>query len=217
MRVSLDQVKEAVEAARDLTDDELRQAAKSGRSRSYFIMDRQRALPMKAVVRLAYIHANIKWDGPQSRVVANALHGSFDILHSVAEVEQERLDRQRESIERWKRDGKFRAALLDLFDSTCAISGCKVLDAIDASHIIGVADDGDDAVSNGWIIRADLHRLFDVWLMSIDPTDGRVHISSDCMDSYEEFDGRTVALPKGAASLSDFAVHWAEFQKRNAA
>lgn len=217
MRVSLDQVKEAVDEARGLTDDQLRVEAKSGRSRSYFIMDRQRPLPMKAIVRLAYIRANIKWDGPQSLAVANALRGTFDILHSVAEVEQERLDRQRENVERWKRDGKFRAALLDLFGSTCAISGCKVLDAIDASHILGVADEGDDDVTNGWIIRTDLHRLFDVWLMSIDPTTGRVHMSPDCMDSYAEFNGRTVTLPKGAASLSDFAPHWAEFQKRTPA
>lgn len=217
MRVSLDQVQEAVEIARGLTDDELRVEAKSGRSRSYFIMDRQRPLPMKAIVRLAYIRAKIKWDGPQSRAVADELRGSFTILHSVVAVEQERLDRQRESVERWRRDGKFRTALLDLFDSTCAISGCKVLDAIDASHILGVADEGDDDVTNGWIIRTDLHRLFDVWLMSVDPATGRVHISPDCMDSYAEFDGRTVTLPEGAASLPAFEIHWKEFQKRNAA
>lgn len=216
MRVSLNQVKEAVDEARGLTDDELRQTAKSGRSRSYFIMDRQRPLPMKAIVRLAYIRANIKWDGPQSRAVADELRGRFNILHSVVEVEQERLDRQRESVERWKRDGKFRTALLDLFDSTCAISGCKVLDAIDASHIRAVADEGEDHVTNGWVIRTDLHRLFDVSLLSINPNDGRVHISPDCMDSYKDYHGLTIALPKGAASLTDFTAHWTEFQKLNA-
>ena len=66
MRVSLDQVKEAVDEARGLTDDQLRVKAKSGRSRSYFIMDRQRPLPMKAIVRLAYIRAEVvpvSWTG----------------------------------------------------------------------------------------------------------------------------------------------------------
>lgn len=216
MLVTHAQVQEAIEVARGLTDDELRMEAKSGRSRSYFIMDRSRALPMKAIVRLAYIRAKKKWDGPQSSVVADELRGTFTIRHSVVEVEQERLDRQRVSVERWKRDGKFRTALLNLFDSTCVISGCKVLDAIDASHICSVADKGEDHVTNGWIIRTDLHRLFDEALLSIDPSDGRVHISPDCMDSYEDYHGKTIALPKGAASLSDFATHWSEFQKRNA-
>lgn len=214
MQVKHGQIAEALAAAGTMTDEELRREAQAGRSRSYYIRLGGRTFPMKAIIRLAYRRAAIEWDGPQSKAAAAMLRDRFDIIHSLAEVEEDRLERQRESVLRWARpgQGRFRAALLELYDSKCVISGCDVLEAIDASHIIGVAVAGGEKLENGWIIRADLHRLFDEWLMSVDPVKGTVHFAKDCLDSYPELEGRTISLPKGGVTLDGFRRHWNEFQ-----
>lgn len=43
----------------------------------------------------------------------------------------------------------------------CAITGERILAALDAAHVQDVADGGPDIAENGILLRADLHRLFD--------------------------------------------------------
>ena len=115
------------------------------------------------------------------------------------------------SIERWMRDGKFRVAVLEIFGARCPITGCEVLEAIDAAHIRGVADDGDDDPKNGLVLRTDLHRLFDAHLMSVNPADGTVCIDPDCDASYGDYHGKVIKLPRRGPSLSQFENHYRTF------
>lgn len=61
----------------------------------------------------------------------------------------------------------FRQALLVAYDYRCAISGCDIRDALQAAHIDPVAAGGRHSLSNGLILRADLHNLFDRGLITI--------------------------------------------------
>lgn len=78
-----------------MSSEELRNAARSGNSRSYFVRHLGRELPMKAVLRLAYLRSNILWNGPQSKDAAKQLSGNFDIVHIIPSAETQRLARQR--------------------------------------------------------------------------------------------------------------------------
>lgn len=65
----------------------------------------------------------------------------------------------------------------------CAVSGCVEPRAMEAAHLHSVANGGNDDTANGIMLRADIHRLFDADLLTIDPATGEVAVSSDVTDS----------------------------------
>ncbi len=54
----------------------------------------------------------------------------------------------------------FRESLLSM-DDCCAITGEKTEKGLDAAHIVPVDENGADSPSNGILLRADIHRLYD--------------------------------------------------------
>lgn len=90
----------------------------------------------------------------------------------------------------------FRKKLLRIYGNRCAITGCKVAALLEAAHVKTYADDGAYAAKNGLILRSDLHTLFDVGLLSIDPVTWSVHIDAAVMDKeYRKLNGRKVFVP----------------------
>ncbi len=64
----------------------------------------------------------------------------------------------------------FRDALFDRFDKKCAITGCDLADVLEAAHIKPYAGEpGDQHVDNGFLLRADIHTLFDLHLLGVNP------------------------------------------------
>lgn len=97
----------------------------------------------------------------------------------------------------------FRAELMKAYGGRCAISGCDVSHVLQAAHIDPVAHGGRDHVSNGLLLRADLHNLFDKTLIWID---GRNHVRVDPKlrdTEYAEFDGVLLRRPTESASQPD--------------
>ncbi len=220
MRIDSEQFGSALSAASQFrSDDDLRRAAGSGLSRSYYVRFNGRVFPLKTIMRLAYRRENIKWDGPQSAKAARELRSDFDILHITKNSEEKRLDRQRKSSERWERNPRYRADVLDIYSSTCAVSGCTVLDAIDAAHVLGVGQNGEDKAENGIVFRADLHRLFDAEppQMAIDPRSMTVHFSIECTGHFSAYEGREIRIPNGGPPSKAFASHWKTFRKAHSA
>lgn len=209
----------ALAEAEGLSIDDLIARSEAGQSRSYYVRHQGRLLPLKAVLRLAFILAGKKWDEhkPHSNAAARQLRDKFDIVHLTDKTEIRRLDRQREMIERWDRrkQAAFRTGLLEIFEGRCAVTGCSALDAVDAAHIIGVDGEGEDTISNGLILRADLHRLFDRDLMAVDPNTGSVHFAETCQRDYAELEGTRVTLPSRGPSLSAFRARWRRFKARH--
>lgn len=64
--------------------------------------------------------------------------------------------------------GAFRIAVTDAYDRTCAVSRGKVLPALDAAHIMPYADGGTHEISNGILLRRDIHSVFDAGYVTID-------------------------------------------------
>lgn len=95
----------------------------------------------------------------------------------------------------------FRGALLTAYGGRCAISGCAVVDVLEAAHIVPYRGAATNVVSNGILLRADLHTLFDCGLIAIDPEQMTVVISSSLRNSgYRQLDGRPLRLPDSAAN-----------------
>lgn len=58
--------------------------------------------------------------------------------------------------------GRFRASLINAYGGRCAISDCDALDALEAGHVAPYSESVNNAISNGLLLRADLHNLFDL-------------------------------------------------------
>jgi putative restriction endonuclease len=91
---------------------------------------------------------------------------------------------------------KFRRALLAAYGQKCAITGCDAVEALEAAHISPYRGDFTDHAQNGLLLRADLHSLFDLGLVSIDPRVMKVVIATELMSTmYGEFAGSPLSLP----------------------
>ncbi|WP_394678494.1 HNH endonuclease [uncultured Sphingobacterium sp.] len=84
---------------------------------------------------------------------------------------------------------KFRDSLLKRYNNTCIITGCKIVDILEAAHIRPYRVKNDNHPSNGLLLRADIHTLFDLNLIAIDPNTMTVHFHPKVKDEYSQFDG----------------------------
>ncbi len=90
----------------------------------------------------------------------------------------------------------FRSALMNVYGGACAISGCTVPAVLEAAHIVPYAGEHTNIVTNGLLLRADIHTLFDLHMLSIDPIARTVRLSDDLRKSeYACFDGIRVRDP----------------------
>ncbi|MBX9829136.1 MAG: HNH endonuclease [Xanthobacteraceae bacterium] len=80
--------------------------------------------------------------------------------------------------------GAFRILVTDNYRRRCAVSGERTLPALDAAHIRPFADGGSHEVSNGILLRRDIHSLFDLGYVTISP-DMRFEVSKRIREEYE--------------------------------
>ena len=114
-------------------------------------------------------------------------------------------------IVRRRGQAKFRRPLLDAYRGRCAISGCDAVEALEAAHIAPYRGDYSDHVQNGLLLRADLHSLYDLGLLSIDPTMITVVIATELVGTtYGKLAGSSLSLPsdpKQRPSIDALAKH----------
>jgi hypothetical protein len=90
---------------------------------------------------------------------------------------------------------QFREKLLSAYRRTCAVTGCKIVDLLEAAHIRPHAEEPNYHVSNGLLLRADVHTLFDLRLLAIDSR-LRVCLSPALLNSdYKTYDGKELRQP----------------------
>lgn len=98
--------------------------------------------------------------------------------------------------------GIFRVAVMEAYGRSCAITKEHSLPALDASHIQPFSQNGPSAVSNGVLLRADMHRLFDQGYITITP-EHRVEVSPRLKLDYQNgktyypYHGSSILLPEG--------------------
>lgn len=150
------------------------------------------------------------------------LHGIFDIQRPDSKGKQPRLiqvragimdisgaeefppinseldarERIRASIVQRQGQPAFRDALLQAYERQCAITGCTVLQILEAAHIMPYMGKPTNRVDNGLLLRSDLHTLFDLGLIWINP-DFTIQTAPDLKGTeYATLQGQPLRLPK---------------------
>jgi putative restriction endonuclease len=72
-----------------------------------------------------------------------------------------------QQLKRRQGQGGFRRRLLKAYEGCCAITACNVEPLLEAAHIRSYFGDETNVVHNGLLLRADIHSLFDLGLISI--------------------------------------------------
>lgn len=93
---------------------------------------------------------------------------------------------------------KFRKELLEVYNSKCAMTATSVVEILEAAHIYPYKGYDTNVISNGIILRADIHTLFDLGLISINPVTLEIEISSKLKgnNEYASLINKKVYLPK---------------------
>jgi putative restriction endonuclease len=79
--------------------------------------------------------------------------------------------------------GGFRYTVTERYERRCAMTGERSLPALEAAHIKPYRLNGPHRVSNGLLLRADLHRLFDAGYVTITP-DLRIEVSKHLKEDF---------------------------------
>lgn len=106
---------------------------------------------------------------------------------------------------------------LDVYDGQCCITGCGVMQVLKACHIEPHYLRGNNHSSNGLLMRADVHDLFDAGLIAIAPDTLEVHISDQLIGSeYEALDGVVVRTRNDGQRPDREALNerWGKFLRR---
>lgn len=116
--------------------------------------------------------------------------------------------------------GSFRALITDAYSYRCAISRERTLPVLQAAHIRPYADGGSHELSNGLLLRSDLHTLFDQHYLTVDPHNKTLVVSRRIREQFENgrdyyaFDKRPILQPVEALALpstNNLTYHFERF------
>jgi hypothetical protein len=79
---------------------------------------------------------------------------------------------------------QFRDALRRRYRDRCLVTGCQVLALLEAAHISPYRGEGDNHPANGLLLRSDIHTLFDLDLLGIEPEGLRVELHPGVVKEY---------------------------------
>lgn len=110
---------------------------------------------------------------------------------------------------------KFRRNLINAYGGKCAITKCDTIWVLEAAHILPYRGMKTNSVTNGLLLRADVHTLFDVGLISVEPVNLVVRASRMLSGSpYEALDGRPLKLPAKSSlhpNIKAIEYHYRQF------
>lgn len=96
--------------------------------------------------------------------------------------------------------GAFRISVTGVYQRRCAVTGEKTLPILDAAHIRPYGDGGTHDVTNGMLLRTDIHRLFDLGYVTVS-SDGCFEVGKRLREDFENgkhyyaMHGQKILLP----------------------
>jgi putative restriction endonuclease len=111
---------------------------------------------------------------------------------------------------------EFRQALRSRYGDRCMITGCEIIDILEAAHISPYRGEEDNHPENGLLLRADLHTLFDLDLLGICPKDLKLFFHPKVkIAGYKEWHCKKL-LCSTSLKPSKLALQkrWVKFYKR---
>lgn len=118
---------------------------------------------------------------------------------------------------------KFRAGLLAVYEGRCAVTLSDTQAVLEAAHIRPYRGPDSNVLSNGLLLRADVHTLFDLALLAIEPGSHIVRVADSLKkSSYGELDGTRLSLPSdpmcrpSSEALDSAWAHFVDAEKDRA-
>jgi putative restriction endonuclease len=152
-----------------------------------------------------------------NRLIARA-QAEFD-KQSAADIpdnDEDARDRVAREVVARRGQSTFRAALVDAYQGRCAITGCNALQVLEAAHLRPYRGPAWNVVTNGLLLRADIHSLLDQQLLAPEPDERTIRISRRLMGTpYEELSGRPISdpvTPSQRPTVHVLETVWQHFQ-----
>lgn len=105
--------------------------------------------------------------------------------------------------------GAFRVLITDAYQRRCSITGEKTLPVLESAHIRSYSENGPHSISNGILLRSDVHKLFDNGYLTI-TTDFKIEVSKRIKEEfsngkeYYQYHGRDlITLPANLSERPD--------------
>lgn len=103
--------------------------------------------------------------------------------------------------------GSFRVLVTDAYRYRCAMTAERTLPVLEAAHIRPYAFGGEHGLSNGLLLRSDLHKLFDLGYLTVDPKEKKIVVSDRIKAEFEngreyyKLRGEKLALPENPLAI----------------
>jgi putative restriction endonuclease len=97
--------------------------------------------------------------------------------------------------------GAFRLLVTDAYNRRCAVTQERILPVLEAAHIRRYSSGGEHSLANGLLLRSDLHRLFDLGYLMVDPGQHTIEVSHRLKEEFENgrdyyaLQGRKASIP----------------------
>ena len=111
----------------------------------------------------------------------------------------EKDNRQTSLASRKVRSGQqvFRKIILERFNNSCCVTDCSEVELLEAAHIMPYMGEQSNVAENGLCLRVDIHKLFDRFLISINPEDFKLIVSKRVKDDFYTSLNNKVLFPIG--------------------
>lgn len=119
------------------------------------------------------------------------------------------------AIQKRRGQKKFRDKLIEVYQGRCAITGCAIEEVLEAAHVKPYHLSKENPTANGILLRADLHTLFDLNLIIINPLTKIIEVSKQLQTSryYNNFNNQVLLAKRKNIYLP--AHHYLEWRYRN--
>lgn len=140
-----------------------------------------------------YCEGRFRLDGPVSVGAGGAVRGEvtvslIDFSGGVFDPNADEDSRLKVFAQVSRRQGapRFRRALLQAYEGRCAMSRYDAEPALEAAHILPYRGIQTNHITNGLLLRADLHDLFDLGLVAVDTDTMRLRLGSELAGTMYE-------------------------------
>ncbi|MFI2298387.1 HNH endonuclease [Actinacidiphila glaucinigra] len=109
-----------------------------------------------------------------------------------------------------KGQSAFRDRLLDKQGHQCAMTGPAPAAALEAAHLYSYAESGEHHDYGGLLLRRDIHRLFDLGQIAVDPATGLIYVAPSlrAYPVYEQLHGRPLTVQLRPEHRVWLEAHW---------
>lgn len=108
---------------------------------------------------------------------------------------------------------EFRKEILKKFNYACIVTGETCLDELTAAHIIPISQDENYDIDNGLLLRENIHKTFDSFKWSINPTTLIIEIKSNTnVGQIKEYQGKKINIELNNDIKINLETHYNKFK-----